>query len=713
MALDQGLMHDFIQRSKAKKALKSAKTRALEKEYLAKCLMPGVNQAMVNWQKSNGREVLGHINSFIGTLNRTHKTKLSPLLEVTGTAALTTYNLASVMTFFEGYATELKRCMLEAVDQITGDPSPSIPPEDLATWRTKHQGIALQGMVNGMSQTISSGVGSQLQQQLTSTLTSVGEWMEQEWDDSQREMLETKATEGTLTAEEQGNLDRYRMEDILRIEQKVKDGEALTPEETARKTVFHQRAAEAQAQRDAGPADRRDGTLPAVASGRAPSELPTNAGAGAPMPVVGVDSMDALRTLEERAAWGEVAEGYRTREALLRQAEAGYGLSEEEVQTLREGYDQSQQLMTTRRSVLAETGGSEALALTAVAAEQVNAQLLRPTGEILEPVVASAKVTMPVVGVALDAVGVGVHALESQVADGLTTLTGSHTFGEIVAPVATQAALMALTEGAVRGAPAVRTMGSRVGALVQQFEVRTNPAVMHSGAPFGGITIGRKAPTAAAAPTVTEAGIAAGDATLRVERILRSEAPLEAPTVPQARAAAVAEAFSGEVIRAETILREGAYGSRTAAVCFMEADHVVLDIPFCDRGFPIFDAVRKFEVRLPQDVWQQVDGTVHMRAATRELRSAMESGAITESHLSNWIHESYAMRGQPLSATELVSRVSEVKTNILRGRAQIGEFTWHHHQELGRMELVPEWVHRGARHTGGDSLWPRRTGGAE
>jgi hypothetical protein len=34
-------------------------------------------------------------------------------------------------------------------------------------------------------------------------------------------------------------------------------------------------------------------------------------------------------------------------------------------------------------------------------------------------------------------------------------------------------------------------------------------------------------------------------------------------------------------------------------------------------------------------------------------------------------------------------------------------YTWHHHQDYGRMQLVPEEVHRATGHTGGFSLWQK------
>jgi hypothetical protein len=32
-------------------------------------------------------------------------------------------------------------------------------------------------------------------------------------------------------------------------------------------------------------------------------------------------------------------------------------------------------------------------------------------------------------------------------------------------------------------------------------------------------------------------------------------------------------------------------------------------------------------------------------------------------------------------------------------------YTWHHHQDHGRMQLIPREIHEATGHTGGFSLW--------
>ena len=48
-----------------------------------------------------------------------------------------------------------------------------------------------------------------------------------------------------------------------------------------------------------------------------------------------------------------------------------------------------------------------------------------------------------------------------------------------------------------------------------------------------------------------------------------------------------------------------------------------------------------------------------------------------------------------------------MKKQIIKEKDKIDDFTGHHHQETGRMELIPEWIHETVKHTGGDSLWSR------
>lgn len=47
------------------------------------------------------------------------------------------------------------------------------------------------------------------------------------------------------------------------------------------------------------------------------------------------------------------------------------------------------------------------------------------------------------------------------------------------------------------------------------------------------------------------------------------------------------------------------------------------------------------------------------------------------------------------------TQINQIKT----GKAKIYGYTWHHHQETGRMQLVNYDTHYKHRHTGGSQLW--------
>jgi filamentous hemagglutinin len=108
---------------------------------------------------------------------------------------------------------------------------------------------------------------------------------------------------------------------------------------------------------------------------------------------------------------------------------------------------------------------------------------------------------------------------------------------------------------------------------------------------------------------------------------------------------------------------------------------IVQRVTFDQRGFPIFDPYTKVEVRISGDL-KGMRPDAHMRAATRQLRADIESGKINRGLFSE-------------------AEYADIKS----GLEKIGDFTWHHHQGTGRMQLVPEDIHEWIRHIGGNKLW--------
>jgi hypothetical protein len=100
------------------------------------------------------------------------------------------------------------------------------------------------------------------------------------------------------------------------------------------------------------------------------------------------------------------------------------------------------------------------------------------------------------------------------------------------------------------------------------------------------------------------------------------------------------------------------------------------------RGFPIFDDVAVYEHRLPREVWSVRSRLKHMRASTRELRRAIHAREVDGSIFSP----------KQMSAIE-------------KGKDRIPGYVWHHHQEPGRMQLVPKSAHKDSSHIGGMKMW--------
>ncbi|MEM4725110.1 MAG: HNH endonuclease, partial [Candidatus Hadarchaeum sp.] len=109
--------------------------------------------------------------------------------------------------------------------------------------------------------------------------------------------------------------------------------------------------------------------------------------------------------------------------------------------------------------------------------------------------------------------------------------------------------------------------------------------------------------------------------------------------------------------------------------------HPETGIVFDNRGFPIFDDVAVFDTRLPIDDFRGASYTDQMKMATRELNEAIKNGQIPTD-----------------SFTPVQLREIEKESSTIPG------YTWHHHQDTGRMQLVPRDVHQATGHSGWESM---------
>ncbi|MET0110593.1 MAG: HNH endonuclease, partial [Candidatus Thiodiazotropha sp.] len=109
--------------------------------------------------------------------------------------------------------------------------------------------------------------------------------------------------------------------------------------------------------------------------------------------------------------------------------------------------------------------------------------------------------------------------------------------------------------------------------------------------------------------------------------------------------------------------------------------HPVTGIVYDNRGFPIFDDVAFYDTRLNINEFRSVSYQSQMRMATRDLRDQLNNNPQLRS----------MFEPDQLQA-------------IQSGQANIPRLTWHHHQDTGRMQLIPQDIHRRTGHVGGEAI---------
>ncbi|CAG7648178.1 hypothetical protein PAESOLCIP111_05545 [Paenibacillus solanacearum] len=106
--------------------------------------------------------------------------------------------------------------------------------------------------------------------------------------------------------------------------------------------------------------------------------------------------------------------------------------------------------------------------------------------------------------------------------------------------------------------------------------------------------------------------------------------------------------------------------------------HPVTGVAFDSNGFPKFDS--RFDTHLPEDQLKSSDAT-QFRTATKSLANEV------------------------MNNPEIAKQFTKLQLEqISRGITPEG-YTWHHHQDTGRMQLVDSAIHAKTGHTGGRSIW--------
>ena len=104
-------------------------------------------------------------------------------------------------------------------------------------------------------------------------------------------------------------------------------------------------------------------------------------------------------------------------------------------------------------------------------------------------------------------------------------------------------------------------------------------------------------------------------------------------------------------------------------------------VVFDNRGFPVFDDVAAFDAKISKGVFNSVGYEGQMRLATRDLSAAIERGQVSRSRFTE-------------------DQIRQINS----GARKIDGYTWHHHQDSGRMQLVPELIHKRTGHVGGEAM---------
>ena len=127
--------------------------------------------------------------------------------------------------------------------------------------------------------------------------------------------------------------------------------------------------------------------------------------------------------------------------------------------------------------------------------------------------------------------------------------------------------------------------------------------------------------------------------------------------------------------------------------------------------FANFSPYSLFKVILPKIYWDKSDKEqfnyclIQLRNQFRSNQKSYESKLVADHHLliDNGIN---TLHGEVLNSKAILDK--QVNDILNTSSAQQGRFygyTWHHTESLGEMQLIPDFIHKKVRHTGGKHIW--------
>ena len=106
--------------------------------------------------------------------------------------------------------------------------------------------------------------------------------------------------------------------------------------------------------------------------------------------------------------------------------------------------------------------------------------------------------------------------------------------------------------------------------------------------------------------------------------------------------------------------------------------HAKTGVMFDCKGFPKFKSI--YTVRLPMKYWKK-DRDTHFRIASRKLYQK-------------------AMKDK-----KFAKQFTKKELQLFKKGEVPDRFTWHHHQDRGKLQLVLRSIHHKVKHKGGYSIW--------
>lgn len=129
------------------------------------------------------------------------------------------------------------------------------------------------------------------------------------------------------------------------------------------------------------------------------------------------------------------------------------------------------------------------------------------------------------------------------------------------------------------------------------------------------------------------------------------------------------------------------FDSRTYKSAWFERDTVYIGGVRVEGIFPKFDAIYEPSLSLPETLWkgERCDYNAHFAWCRKQLKAAVT--------------------GDPA----LAARFTAQERKLILAEKPLPRYTWHHHQQPGKMQLVSSQQHNtragGVNHTGGNALW--------